>query len=75
MNKIDEVLFELLQDDGCSKFYESECSDYSNMNVNISSCSEQSISSYDKDNVRMVPTFFLLQGLYQNADIKTYYSG
>jgi hypothetical protein len=41
----EELLCELLQKNGCSDMSECECSSDSEMNVKISLCGEQSVSS------------------------------
>jgi hypothetical protein len=51
MYVIDEVLYELLQKNEYSDIFESECSCGSEINVNILSCGEHSVSSDEEENV------------------------
>jgi hypothetical protein len=47
----EKLLYELLQENGCSDMSVSECSSDSEINVKISSCCEQSVSSDEEENV------------------------
>jgi hypothetical protein len=48
---VEEVLYELLQENQCSDISESECSSNSEINVKILSCGEQSVNSDEEENV------------------------